>query len=160
MQQTGQEPPEKADGEKSGEKSFQSILQKCGLGLFAPQHFYYSRNVHLKENCLDHLGQKDVINKYWLMRSSDWLSNVHFQPRKPMVPWATSKAMRRAGQGRGFCPSVPSGKNPSGALHPTLGLPTQKGHGSVGTSPGKRQEDALRAGAPLLWRHTERLGVF
>lgn len=36
MQQTGWEPPEKDDGKKSGEKSFQSILQKCGVALFAP----------------------------------------------------------------------------------------------------------------------------
>lgn len=57
---------------------FRSVELHC---LLHPQHFYYSRNAHLKGNWLDHLGQKDVVNKYWLMRSSTWLSNVHFHPR-------------------------------------------------------------------------------
>lgn len=61
MQQTGWEQPEKADGKKSGEKSFQSILLKCGLTSFVLQHFYHSRNTHIKENSLDHLGQKAII---------------------------------------------------------------------------------------------------
>lgn len=144
MQQTGREPPEKTDGKKSGEKSFQSVLEKGGLASSAPQHFYYSRNAHLKENCPDHLGQKDVTNKYWLVRSSAWLSNVHVQLRKPT-------------EREDSAPLPCSLETPSGALHPTLEPPTQKEHGSVGTSPEKSQKDAPRAS--LLWRHTERLGV-
>lgn len=61
MQQTGGEPPEKADGKRSREKSFQSILLERGVASFDAQRFYHSRNAHIEENSLDHLGQKAII---------------------------------------------------------------------------------------------------
>jgi len=50
---------------------------------------------------------------YWWMRSSVWAGNVPWQPRKPTVSWAASRAAWPAGRERGFCPLTPLSSDPT-----------------------------------------------
>ena len=56
-------------------------------------------------------------------------------------------------------PLLWSPKAPSRLWHPSLAPPVQEGCGAVGASPGKGQKDHQRAGAPLLWRKVEGVGL-
>lgn len=49
--------------------------------------------------------------------------------------------------------------NNCGALHPALGPPPWEGYGPVGLSPEESHQDIQKAGAPLLWREVERVGL-
>ena len=96
---------------------------------------------------------------YWWMKSWTWATNVPSQPRRPTVPWAASKAAWPAGRGRWFCPSTLlcwdsawSPASSSGALIAAKTWTCWSG------SRGGHENDQ-RAGATLLWRKAERVGL-
>lgn len=57
MPQTGQEPPEKAETARE----WGEIIPVNTSEVVCSTAFYHSRNTPIKENSLDHLGQKAVI---------------------------------------------------------------------------------------------------
>lgn len=59
----------------------------------------------------------------WWIGGWTWPSNVCSQPRKPAVSWAVSKAAWRAGQGRGFHPSLPLSWDPASSAAFSSGVP-------------------------------------
>jgi len=74
-------------------------------------------------------------------------SRLHQEKCVQPVAWGDSAPL--------FC----SHKIPPGVLCPVLRLPTQEGHGAVGTGPEDGHEDDQRAGAPPLWGQTEGVGA-
>jgi len=60
---------------------------------------------------------------------------VHWQPRKPTVPWAASPAAWAQGEGGGSAPLLCSAETPLGVLRPALEPSAQDRPGAVGVGP-------------------------
>jgi len=79
---------------------------------------------------------------------------VHSQPRRPTVPWATSKAAWQQVEGGDSAPLLHSGESLPGVLPQALEPAGQERHGPVEAGP-----DPRAGAAPLLPGQAERVGA-
>lgn len=90
-----------------------------------------------------------------VMKSSASPCSVHWQLRKPTISWAAPKAVRSAGQGRGFYTSALLCSALVRPPPPALWSPAQDRSiwsiGSIETSPEEGHEDDEGIRTPLLW---------
>jgi len=95
----------------------------------------------------------------WWMKNSTWVSNMHLQSRKQTLPWAASKEMWPAGQGRWFSHFTPLLWN---LICSTVFKSEVLNIGKTWTCWGVSRggyENYQRAGAPLLPRQAEWAGL-
>lgn len=79
--------------------------------------------------------------------------------QKPTMSWAASKEVWAAGQGRGFCPTVPAGEAPPAVLHPALESSVPDKTDTNLVKPVQRRPPGLSGdGALLLGGKAERIG--
>lgn len=62
-------------------------------------------------------------------------------------------------EGGDSLPLLHSHETLSGVLHSALGYTAQKSHGRLGIFPEEDDKDDQKAGASLLWKKTERVGL-
>jgi len=74
---------------------------------------------------------------------------VPWQPRKPTISWAASKAAWPAGEGGDPVPLLCAGEASPGALHPDVESSAQEGHGPVGVHPEEDHKIDPRGGTLL-----------
>ena len=96
---------------------------------------------------------------YWQMKSWTWANDVRSQPWKPTISWVDQKKRGQQGKGGDSVPLLLPGKTPAGILCPALELLAQERYVPVGAGPEDGHKNYERAGAPLLWGKTERVGA-
>ena len=84
------------------------------------------QNYKLDQNNLRAFTRRRIWG-YLLMKKLLWAGNIHLQPQKPTISWATSKEGWPAGWGQW----LPSSEASPGILYPGLGFLVQGGHGAV-----------------------------
>ena len=93
------------------------------------------------------------------MNCSTWAISVCLHPRRPAASQDSSKDEWLAGRGRWLFPSTLLLWGPTWSTESRFGAPAQDGCWSVKTGPEGGHKDDQGAGAPLLWRKAERVGV-